>query len=80
MGRKAQVVLQINEDVIGSFIQKFFGGDRKKGIGVLSLLVEDYIKDFVLGKKDIKIMVLDKEGGDDPEYREYKESVLDPRD
>lgn len=72
MGRKAQVVLHINEDVIGSFIQKFFGGDRKKGIGVLSLLVEDYIKDFILGKKDIKIMVLDKEGGDEQYFEPEK--------
>lgn len=70
MCRKAQVVLNIDEDVIGSFVNKFFGGDRKKGIGVLSLLVEDYIKDFVLGKKDIKIMVLDKGGGE--QYFEKK--------
>lgn len=71
MCRKAQVVLNIDEDVIGSFVNKFFGGDRKKGIGVLSLLVEDYIKDFVLGKKDIKIMVLDK-GGDEKYFEPEK--------
>lgn len=79
MGRKAQVVLNVNEDIIGSFVKKFFNGDRTKAVSILSMVFEDLVKDFVLEKKHFKVMVLDK-GGDDPEYREYKESVLDPRD
>lgn len=71
MGRKAQVVLSISEDKIGTFINKFFGGDKKKALSILSLLVEDMVKDLVVGNKEIKVMVLNK-GGDEQYFEPEK--------
>ena len=70
MGRKAQVVLSITEDTIGTFINKFFGGDKKKALNLLSLLVEDMVKDLVVGNKEIKVMVLNK--GDEKYFEPEK--------
>lgn len=65
MGRKSQVVLQIDEDIMGAFVKKIFGNirNRDKAIAVLSLIVEDLLKEFILGKKHIKVKVLDKDDG-----------------
>lgn len=78
MGRKVQVVLQIEEDVISSFVNKYFK-NRNRAISVLSLLVEDMLKDIVLGRKEIRVSVLTKESREDREVLENDE-IIDPRD